>query len=148
MRDTLNELAALCDWVLPGMAEGRLLTGTDTAEGMADFYLARGAKAVAIKLGPEGAYCASRQGHATVPGVAVRRVVDTVGAGDAFAVGVISGLLEGLALPDAVRRGNLIGARVVQFPGDSDGLPLRRELDDDAAEAARTSALSIGSARR
>ena len=148
MRDTLNELAALCDWVLPGMAEGRLLTGTDTAEGMADFYLARGAKAVAIKLGPEGAYCASHQGHATVPGVAVRRVVDTVGAGDAFAVGVISGLLEGLALPDAVRRGNLIGARVVQFPGDSDGLPLRRELDDDDAEAARTSALSIGSARR
>jgi 2-dehydro-3-deoxygluconokinase len=55
-------------------------------------------------------------------------VVDTVGAGDGFAAGVISGLLEGLALPAAAMRGNRIGARVVQFPGDSDGLPTRDEL--------------------
>ncbi|MFL6627664.1 MAG: PfkB family carbohydrate kinase, partial [Vitreoscilla sp.] len=54
---------------------------------------------------------------------------DTVGAGDGFAVGVISGLLEGLALEAATRRGNAIGARMVQFPGDSDGLPTRQELD-------------------
>ena len=64
-----------------------------------------------------------------VPGIAAERVVDTVGAGDGFAVGIVSGLLEGLALEAAVRRGNAIGARVVQFPGDSDGLPTRQELD-------------------
>jgi len=60
--------------------------------------------------------------------VPVAKVVDTVGAGDGFAVGVISGLLEGLSLPEATVRGNAIGARVVQFPGDSDGLPTRAEL--------------------
>ena len=55
-------------------------------------------------------------------------MVDTVGAGDGFAVGVVSALLEGLALPDAVARGNAIGARVVQHPGDCDGLPTRAQL--------------------
>ena len=58
-----------------------------------------------------------------------RSVVDTVGAGDGFAVGVISALLEGLPLAEAAARGNAIGARVVQFPGDCDGLPTRAQLD-------------------
>ena len=68
--------------------------------------------------------------HSTPPpGNAVVRVVDTVGAGDGFAVGVVSALLEGLALSAAAARGNAIGARVVQFPGDCDGLPNRGELN-------------------
>jgi len=130
MVTTVNALAARCDVVLPGLAEGRLLTGRDGAEDIAAFYLDLGARAVVVKLGPEGAFCADRSGlRAHVPGIRVQRVVDTVGAGDGFAVGVISGLLEGLALEAAARRGNAIGARMVQFPGDSDGLPTRQELD-------------------
>lgn len=130
MVTTVNALAARSDVVLPGLAEGRLLTGRDGAEDIAAFYLDLGARAVVVKLGPEGAFCADRSGlRARVPGIRVQRVVDTVGAGDGFAVGVISGLLEGLALEAAARRGNAIGARMVQFPGDSDGLPTRQELD-------------------
>jgi 2-dehydro-3-deoxygluconokinase len=48
-------------------------------------------------------------------GVPVPRVVDTVGAGDGFAVGVISGLLEGLGLPDAAMRGNRIALASSSF---------------------------------
>ena len=129
MIECLNRLAALSDWVMPGLAEGRLLTGCDSPEAIAAFYLERGARCVTIKLGPQGAYFAGPQVSGYVPGVAVPKVVDTVGAGDGFAVGVISGLLEGLALADAVARGNAIGARVVQFPGDCDGLPDRAQLD-------------------
>ncbi|MGM9489308.1 sugar kinase [Ideonella sp. YS5] len=131
MKAAVNELAALCDLLLPGIEEGRLLTGLDDAEAIADHYLGLGACQVALKLGPRGAWCAGRDGsRQLVPGVPVPGVVDTVGAGDGFAAGVISGLLEGLALPDAALRGNRIGARVVQFPGDCDGLPTRRELDE------------------
>jgi 2-dehydro-3-deoxygluconokinase len=130
MAGTVNELAALADLVLPGLAEGRLLTGREHAEDIAEYYLDRGAGAVAVKLGADGALCADRRGlRIHVRGVRVERVVDTVGAGDGFAVGVISGLLDGLPLEEAVRRGNAIGARVVQFPGDSDGLPNRQELE-------------------
>jgi 2-dehydro-3-deoxygluconokinase len=132
MAYTLNELAVLCDLVLPGLDEGRRLTGRQSAEAIADHYLDRGVSQVVLKLGAQGALCAARTGtRQLVPGVQVARVVDTVGAGDGFAVGVISGLLEGLPLPEAAMRGNRIGARVVQFPGDSDGLPTRRELEQD-----------------
>lgn len=127
---TINGLAARSDVVLPGLSEGRLLTGKETPEDIAAFYLDAGAGAVVVKLGADGAFCADRSGlRAFVPGVPVQQVVDTVGAGDGFAVGVISGLLEGMDLAAAARRGNAIGARMVQFPGDSDGLPSRRELD-------------------
>lgn len=129
MAECINALAALSDTVLPGLAEGRQLTGRHTAEDIAAFYLERGAKQVVVKLGPEGAYYA-QQGRASgiAPGLRVERVVDTVGAGDGFAVGVVSGLLEGLTLAQAAARGNAIGARVVQFPGDADGLPTQQEL--------------------
>ncbi len=130
MVGTVNELAALADLVLPGLAEGRLLTGREHAEDIAEYYLDLGVEAVVVKLGADGALCADRSGlRVYVPGVLAERVVDTVGAGDGFAVGVISGLLDGLSLEEAAWRGNVIGARVVQFPGDSDGLPNRRELE-------------------
>ena len=63
-----------------------------------------------------------------MPAIPVAQVVDTVGAGDGFAVGVVSALLEGLALEAAVARGNLIGAQAVQVLGDMEGLPTRQRL--------------------
>jgi 2-dehydro-3-deoxygluconokinase len=129
MVECLNRLARLSDWVLPGLAEGRLLTGHDRPEDIADAYLDQGARLVVIKLGATGAYFASASERGYAPGVAVDRVVDTVGAGDGFAVGLVSGLLEGLGLAAATARGNAIGARVVQFPGDCDGLPTRQAFE-------------------
>ena len=130
MREAINELAGHADWVLPGLEEGRLLTGEQTAEGVARFYRQRGAKLVVVKLGPEGAYFDGEAGRGTVEGFPVAKVLDTVGAGDGFAVGVVSALLEGRAVPDAVRRGAWIGARAVQVLGDTEGLPTRAELDE------------------
>ncbi|MNV84722.1 2-dehydro-3-deoxygluconokinase [compost metagenome] len=49
-------------------------------------------------------------------------MVDTVGAGDGFAVGGISGLLEKLTVAETVKRGNAIRALTVMSPGDMDGL--------------------------
>ncbi|WP_089794170.1 sugar kinase [Halomonas korlensis] len=138
MRETLNAMAAKADWVLPGLAEGQLLTGRVSPDDIAGFYLERGAKAVIIKLGPEGSYYRGvLDGHEasfSMAGVEVDEVVDTVGAGDGFAVGVISALLEGRSPREAVRRGNLIGAEAVQVQGDMEGLPSRQrlaELEDD-----------------
>lgn len=130
MVEAVNQLAAQADLVMPGLAEGSLLTGRDRPEDIADFYRERGAQRVVVKLGAEGAYYAGPDGHGTVPGWLVPRVVDTVGAGDGFAVGVISALLQGLSTEQAAARGNVIGARVVQFPGDCDGLPTWQELSD------------------
>jgi sugar/nucleoside kinase (ribokinase family) len=129
MRATLNGLAAQADWVLPGLDEGRLLTGQDTPEGVASFYRTLGAKLVVVKLGPDGAYFDGEGGCGHVPAAPVKQVIDTVGAGDGFAVGIISGLLDGRPISEAVRRAAWIGARAVQVRGDTEGLPSRAELD-------------------
>jgi sugar/nucleoside kinase (ribokinase family) len=128
MRSTINELATKADWVLPGIAEGALLTEKSTPEGIADYYLKAGASLVVVKLGSEGAYWADKDQQSYIPGFPVEKVVDTVGAGDGFAVGVISGLLDQLGTSDAVQRGAWIGARAVQVLGDTEGLPTRQVL--------------------
>jgi sugar/nucleoside kinase (ribokinase family) len=128
MRDAINGFAVQADWVLPGIDEGRFLTGADTPEGVARFYRERGAKLVVVKVGPDGAYFDGDAGRGRVPGFPVAQVVDTVGAGDGFAVGVISALLEGRGVEAAVRRGAWIGARAVQVIGDTEGLPTRAQL--------------------
>lgn len=129
MVSTLNELAQGCDYVLPGVAEGRLLTGRDTLEGIADFYLERGVEAVIVKNGSEGAYYKASSGEsAHSPGFHAGSIVDTVGAGDAFSVGVLTALAENLPLSAAIRRGNAMGAIMVSSAGDNDALPGRTEL--------------------
>ncbi|OMD73496.1 MULTISPECIES: sugar kinase [Paenibacillus] len=128
MVSTINDLATRCDWFLPGLGEGKILTGLSTPEEIADYYLERGVSLVVIKLGPEGAYYKSSAGEGYVDGFKVEQVVDTVGAGDGFAVGVISAMLEKLPIAEAVKRGNAIGALAVMSPGDMDGLPTREEL--------------------
>jgi 2-dehydro-3-deoxygluconokinase len=79
---------------------------------------------VVLKTGADGAWFKTADGEqGAVAAVKVENVVDTVGAGDGFAVGVISALLEGKPLHQAVARGNKIGSLAIQVQGDSEGLP-------------------------
>ena len=127
----LNQLAFQADWVLPGVKEGVILTGQKTPEGIADFYLDKGVKTVVLKTGADGAWFKTASGEkGAVAAVKVDNVVDTVGAGDGFAVGVISALLEGKTLSQAVSRGNKIGSLAIQVIGDSEGLPTRSALGE------------------
>ena len=94
---TLNEIATHADVVMPGLAEGQLLTGCESAQDIASFYLERGASQKwSSSLDPGCVLLPAPRGRGTVAGLSVPKVVDTVGAGDGFAVGVISALLEGL----------------------------------------------------
>lgn len=126
----INEFAVQTDTVLPGLEEGQILTGLTLPEDIAAFYLDKGVEKVVIKLGAKGAYYRSRHEEGYVVGLTVKKVVDTVGAGDGFAVGVVSGLLDQVNLHEAVRRGNTIGALAVQSKGDNDGYPNREVLNE------------------
>lgn len=130
MVEQINRLACKADWVLPGLGEGKILTGQALPHDIAGFYLERGVRLVVIKLGADGAYYRSADGASgVVPGVRVDKVVDTVGAGDGFAAGLVSALLEGLPLEQALQRGNRVGAFAIQVAGDMEGLPTRAQLD-------------------
>ena len=131
MIQTINELASYADLVLPGQAEGKILIGTDDEKEINDFYLQNGASICVTKCGSKGAYVSTKDGEGyMVEGYKVEKVVDTVGAGDGFATGVVTGLMEGLTLSEAVKRGTAIGAIQVMSRGDNEGLPTRQELKD------------------
>nr|WP_012345020.1 sugar kinase [Tetragenococcus halophilus]BAG14310.1 2-dehydro-3-deoxygluconokinase [Tetragenococcus halophilus] len=132
MISTINELAGLADIVLPGIEEGKILMGSDDPEEIADFYLkGERTETVIVKVGPAGAFVKTKDGNSyTVKGFKVDKVVDTVGAGDGFALGVTTALLEGKPLKSAVLRGNAVGALQVQTPGDNDGYPTPEGLQE------------------
>ena len=97
--------------------EGYRLTGHRDPETIAAALVDRGARAVVVKLGAAGAYGWSLDFRGRVPAPEVQTVVDTTGAGDAFAAGFIAARLQGLPFPEALRRGNVAGARAVTTLG-------------------------------
>ncbi len=129
MIETLNALAFKADLFLPGIQEARLLSGLYSPEEICTFYQNHHAGMVILKMGPEGAWYSTPSQQGYIAGFKVDAVVDTVGAGDGFAAGVLSGIHDGLSIEQAVRRGNGVGAIQVMSLGDNDGLPILEELE-------------------
>ena len=128
MVGVINRIAEKADIVLPGIKEGKILTGLSEAEEIADFYLQKGAGSVFVKCGTSGAYYAGQNQKGMAEGFPVEKIIDTVGAGDGFAVGIISACLEGLGIKEQAVRGNAIGAMQLTVKGDNEGLPTREQL--------------------
>ncbi|KQM83608.1 sugar kinase [Agromyces sp. Leaf222] len=129
-RDSLAGLRGQLDVALGDPEELALLAGT-SAEHAVDELHASGASLVVVKHGANGVRASDGTRILAVPSMA-RTVLDTVGAGDAFAAGLISALIEGLPLEAALARGTRIAASVVETLGDIDGIPMR----DDRTEKA------------
>jgi len=127
MVEITNALAAQADWVLPGIDEATVLTGLTRPVEIAAHYFDLGASLIVIKGTREGTSGHTRTGSWLQPNFPVA-VVDTVGAGDGFATGLISGHLDGLDLPASLRRASAVGAFAVMSSGDKDGLPGRQQL--------------------
>ena len=81
-----------------------------------------------VKLGKQGAFYKSAVECGTAPTFAADEVVDTAGAGDGFAAGLISGICEEIPLGEAVVRANAVGRMQIQNASDNAGLPTLAEL--------------------
>ncbi len=95
-----NAAMAMADIALPGLDDARQLTGLDDRDAIADFYLGRGSRIVAMTLGKEGALVATHQERRIVPSITVD-AVDATGAGDCF---------DGAFLAEWVRTGDPFAA--------------------------------------
>ncbi|NMM96263.1 2-dehydro-3-deoxygluconokinase [Bifidobacterium sp. DSM 109960] len=141
MIEATNRLAAKCDVFMPGLEEGQLFSGVSAPRDIARFYLDMGVGKVIIKLGDEGSALFERDDNGGIRQTAVPSftvdVVDTVGAGDGFASGVITALLEGLDSEHLLERANAVGAIQVTSVSDSEGLPTAEELRAFIASAPR-----------
>ena len=90
--------------------------------------LSSGVGEVVVKRGAGGAEVHGPDGLFETAAALDVPVVDTVGAGDAFCAGYLSGLLDGLGPAERLHRGTVLGGFAVATAGDWEGLPHRDEL--------------------
>jgi 2-dehydro-3-deoxygluconokinase len=131
-RSVMRDLAARCDLLLPGMDEAELLTGESDPELAARQLKELGPSMVVVKLGADGALALAGDDIVRVPGTPLERVIDPVGAGDAFAAGFLSGLLRGFTTAAALRLANRCGALAMLSPGDMESLPRWEEVASES----------------
>lgn len=127
---TIRELIEQADIVLPGINECEVLYGTKDIAKIIEEICGREQKTIIIKQGPKGAFVSENGRESTVTGFRVEHVIDTVGAGDGFAAGVLSGILDDISIEKSVLRGNAIGAIQVMHRGDNEGLPTMEQLEE------------------
>ena len=123
-----RQTCAECDYFLPNLKEGQLLTGGADEESVLAGLAGLGMRTVVLKLGAQGAAAllADRMYRAHPLPVAC---IDTTGAGDAFDAGLLDALLAGAALPEAIQRACVCGALSTREAGAIEGLPSREEFD-------------------
>jgi fructokinase len=81
-----------------------------------------GLRLVALTCGPRGAILVAGDEESVEPATAVR-VVDTVGAGDAFTAALVCDFLRGVSLCEANRRANAVAAFVCSLSGATAPFP-------------------------
>ena len=120
-RVTLLPLIAQADILLMGHEDSVAVFGTDDAAAAMGQATALGVQVVVFKQAERGAIALSGARSVHVPAHPVERVIDPVGAGDAFDAGFLAGLLRGYELEQALELGARLGAAAVGALGDYAG---------------------------
>lgn len=104
------------DIFLCNQVESKRLTEIEDIESASKYLREKGAKSVIIKLGSRGCWVDSDEFIGIIPAPEVE-VVDTTGAGDAFAAGMIASIVKGKNIHEACVEGNMAGAKMVTSIG-------------------------------
>lgn len=141
----LDPTLAQTDLFLPNSAEAAALSGDPDPRAGASALARRLAPGgvVALKRGSEGALAARWDLLVSSPAPAVESV-DSTGAGDTFDAGMISALLDGLPLGEALRFAVACGSLSVRAVGGTSAQPTR---DEALAVAHRLAAETVDTNR-
>lgn len=132
-RNIPEELFPLIDIIMPNEVEFQMLTGSsaDTLESVkkgAGILMDKGIEVIIVTVGPRGAFVVE-EGHARqVPAWPVDKVVDTTGAGDAFAGAFAVALAGGMEISDSVDLAVKAGAYSVTKAGAIPSMPSLSDL--------------------
>ena len=128
-----DELLSLIDMITPNETEAEILTGVhiesdeDAARAAAVLH-DKGITNVLITLGSRGVWLSEEGRGQRIAGFKVE-AVDTIAAGDTFNGALITALLEGVAMPQAVRFAHAAAAIAVTRAGAQPSVPWREETD-------------------
>ena len=128
LRDIEHALKYI-DYFFPNYDEGRVLTGHDEPEEIADVLLKLGVKNVILKIGKRGCLVKNESESFIVSAYPDAKCIDTTGAGDNFASGFISGLLEGKTLHECAKMANCAASLAIEAVGATNGMNSREDFD-------------------
>jgi 2-dehydro-3-deoxygluconokinase len=128
-RQTLLEIIRRVDLLLLTEEEARLLLTVEGCREQAAAFHEMSPDLVVIRR-EDGVFVSDSSSAEWVPGFKVDRVVDPLGAGDAFDAAFVAGWLEGKDLQQSARYGNAAGAITVSNPGNIEAFPTRSEIAD------------------
>jgi sugar/nucleoside kinase (ribokinase family) len=117
------------DYFLPNHDEARLLTGCDGPTDQMRGLLAAGANTVIITQGEAGVLASRGKELWRAPACQIN-AIDPSGAGDAFAAGVITGILRAWDLTEILRYASALGASATRAIGTTDGVFTTREAQE------------------
>lgn len=127
-RPDVPEKLGLVDVFMPNRAEALQVTGTDDPE-EALRKLAAWSSTAIVKLGREGAIAMHKGRVYRFPPMPVN-VVDTTGAGDAFAGGYLFGMLSEMPFEQAMRAATICGGLSVTARGGATNVPMLPQLHE------------------
>ncbi len=135
-RAIIHAAVALADIVRPGIEDARHLTGLVDPDEIVDFYLAMGARIVALTLGPDGAIVATPERREVIPAIAVR-LIDATAAGDMFDGAFLAEYLRTGDPFDAGRYANMAAALSTEGYGAVAPMPHRAAVEAALRSARR-----------
>jgi len=127
LRD-LERVLPFVDVFLPNEEEAERLTGERDPRSQAEAFLRAGCAMVVITMGGRGALLMDQAQIIEMPAFAIA-LVDSSGAGDAFAGGFITAMLAGLGHTDTLRFASAIGASCCAQLGCTTGIFTREQAE-------------------
>ncbi|QYN44703.1 ribokinase [Gilliamella sp. ESL0441] len=129
-----DDLLKNIDIITPNETETEYLTGIKVltildAQKASSFLHNKGVKIVIITLGDKGAWVSCAGNGELITGFQVK-AIDTIGAGDTFNGMLVTALLEGKTLNQAVKYAHAAGALSVTKAGAQTSVPTREEVDN------------------
>lgn len=129
LEDIKNALTYI-DYFFPNYDEASLMTGKKDLDDIADVFLDYGVKNVIIKTGKKGSFLKNSKESFVVPGYPHSKCIDTIGAGDNFASGFISALLEGKDFKSCGEFANAVASISVEYVGATTGVKNREQAEE------------------
>ena len=126
--DSIREAMAYVDYFFANREEAAFLTERDAEAEMAAVLLEAGIGHVLIKNGGEGCYIRDQEIEKRLPAFRNEHLVDTIGAGDNFAAGFVTALLDGMDFAGAARFANATASISVGAPGSTNGVRSRAQV--------------------
>jgi 2-dehydro-3-deoxygluconokinase len=118
----IGAAAAMADYFFPSIEDARALSGIEDPETNLRWAHDLGAKAVFLKLGPEGVIVSDGAKREHIPGIKLKSV-DATGAGDCFCGAALARLAAGDSVWEAARYANAAAALATTGFGAVDPLP-------------------------